>query len=207
METLCISPNYTSEDWAQLDETKAEDWPKAVAILRDRLHGRFIHFADKCLKDEYSGFVVLSIDCLLAETIQQFIEGKQHSKNESGMLFRRFLERPHFQPYFTETVRSDFYADIRCGLLHQAEAKNRWLVRSNQAELLKTVGADGYIIDVKQFHSAVKKTFKEYLTLLTQPENVDLRAKLWTKMNYICNTRTARGVLYGADPSAASPTA
>ena len=65
METLRISPKYTSSDWAALDRTDAAHWPKAVAIVRDRLHGRFLHFADKCLKDDYSGFVVLSIDCLL----------------------------------------------------------------------------------------------------------------------------------------------
>jgi hypothetical protein len=61
METLRISPQYTSSDWTALDKTDAAHWSKAVAIVRDRLHGRFLDFADKCLKDDYSGFVVLSI--------------------------------------------------------------------------------------------------------------------------------------------------
>jgi hypothetical protein len=208
METLRISPKYTSDDWTALDKTDAAHWPKAVAIVRDRLHGRFLHFADKCLLDVYSGFVVLSIDCLLAETIQQFIEGRKHSKKKSKEIFMRFLERPQFQPYFaSEEIRLAFYSDIRCGLLHQAEAKNQWLVRRNQAALLKTVGADGYIIDVERFHAAIKASLDDYLAEICKPECQDLRAKLWTKMGHICKARMARGVLYGADTSGAEPTA
>jgi hypothetical protein len=208
METLRISPKYTADDWAKLNKRKAADWPQAVAIVRDRLHGRFIHFADKCLQDVYSGFVVLSIDCLLAETIQQFIEGRKHSKDISGKVFRRFLERPQFQPHFaTEKVREDFYDDIRCGLLHQAEAKNKWLVRRTQNELLKNLGADGYIIDVERFHAALKDSLEEYFTLLCKPESTDLRGKLWTKMGFICDARRARGAMELLDPAAADPTA
>ena len=207
METLRISPKYTAEDWGKLDKNKAADWPKAVKIVRDRLHGRFVTFGDKCLKDDYSGFVVLAIDCLLAETIQQFIEGRVYS-NKPGKVFRRFLERPRFQPHFaTEKVREDFYADIRCGLLHQAEAKNKWLIRRKQKELLKSVGPDGYIIDVERFHTAIKMSLRDYFALLCKPESTDLRNKLWTKMDHICNIRAARGAMEILDAAAADPTA
>jgi hypothetical protein len=208
METLRISPKYTSSDWAALDRTDAAHWPTAVAIVRDRLHGRFLHFADKCLKDDYSGFVVLSIDCLLVETIQQFIDGVTDGRNKSTKLSKKFLKGPRFQPAFnTDKVRADFYSDIRCGLLHQAEAKNKWLIRRKQATLLKTVGTDGYIIDVERFHTAVRDSLEDYLTLLSKPERSDLRSKLWIKMDHICNVRIARGVLYGFDTAAADSTA
>jgi hypothetical protein len=193
---LRISPLYTSDDWQALNQQSPSDWPVAVTIVRDRLYGRFLSFADRCLLDDYSGFVVLAIDCLLVETIQQFIEGKKRSK-KSGEVFGRFLERRPFQPYFgNETVRNAFYYDIRCGLLHQAEAKNKWLVLRNQDELLKTVAEDGYIIDVEQFHAALKESLEDYLTQLCKPENAEARANLWKKMGYICNARIARGAFY-----------
>lgn len=208
METLRISPKYTSSDWAALERTDAVHWPRAVAIVRDRLHGRFLHFADKCLKDDYSGFVVLSIDCLLVETIQQFIDGVTDGRDKSKKLSKKFLKGPRFQPAFnTDKVRADFYSDIRCGLLHQAEAKNKWLIRRKQATLLKRVGSDGYIIDVERFHTAIRDSLEDYLTLLSKPERSDLRSNLWTKMDHICNVRIARGVLYGPDTAAADPTA
>lgn len=206
METLRISPKYTAEDWQMLDKNKTNDWPKAVKIVRDRLHGRFLRFADKSLKDVYSGFVVFSIDCLLAETIQQFIEGRESSEKPRNV-FKRFLERPRFQPYFaTEKVRQDFWADIRCGLLHQAEAKKQWLVRRDQPEMLKTVGT-GYIIDVKRFHAALGASLEDYLAELCRPESDDLRTKLWTKMDHICNVRTTRGVMELLDTAPGDPKA
>jgi hypothetical protein len=120
METLRISPKYPATDWEKLDRNEATDWPKAVRIVRDRLHGRFLHFADKCLKDDYSGFVVLAIDCLLAETLQQFIDGVTNGNGRSQELSKKFLKGARFQPYFdTDGRRLAFYSDIRCGLLHQ----------------------------------------------------------------------------------------
>jgi hypothetical protein len=208
METLRISPRYTADDWWTLERDKASDWPKAVKIVRDRLHGRFLHFSDKCLQDDYSGFVVLAIDCLLAETIQQFIEGVEYSKNP-GAVFKRFLGRPRFQPHFrSEKVREEFYEDIRCGLLHQAEAKKKWLIRRKQKTLLKTnVDGNGYILDVGLFHGALKGTLKDYFALLCKPESDDLRGKLWTKMNAICNARMNRGAMELVDAAATDPTA
>jgi len=202
-ESLRISPNYTVAQWEELQQTNEAHWSKAVAIIRDRLEGRFLRFADQCLTDIHSGFVVLAIDCLVAETIQQFTEGIEYSKNPSGV-FKRFLGRPQFRPYFTpENVRDDFYDDIRCGLLHQAEAKNQWRVRRDQHKLLTTVGT-GYVINVMLFHAAIKASLDDYLAQLLLPENHELREKLWTKMGFICDVRKARVEEEGA--AAAGPT-
>ena len=208
METLRISPRYTAHHWTALDEMKPTDWPTAVAIVRDRLHGRFLHFADKCLQDDYSGFVVLSIDCLLVETLQQFIEGETDGRNKSERCFKRFLARPRFRSDFKPAkTRKLFYTDIRCGLLHQAQAKNKWLVRRNQPAMLQQLGTDGYIIDVERFHAAMKVSLDDYLAEIVRPENTELRTKLWTKMNHICNERITRGALETINPAAADPTA
>src|SRR6266545_854463 len=123
MDALQISPNYTSQDWRALDHKKSDDWLKASKIARDRLEGRFLHFATSCLRQKHSGFVVLAIDSLLAETIQQFKEGITEGKQQSTKLIKRFLEGSPFQPDFDDHARQAFYTDIRCGLLHQAEAK------------------------------------------------------------------------------------
>jgi hypothetical protein len=73
--------------------------------------------------------------------------------------------------------------------------------------LLKKVDPDGYIIDVERFHAAIRDSLEDYLALIRQPKNSELRAKLWTKMDHICNVRIARGALYGADVAAADPSA
>lgn len=206
METLRISPQYKADHWRRLEKTKEEDWITAADIVRDRLDGRFLKFADMCLSDKSSGFVVLSIYCLLVETLQQFKEGMIDGTGHAGRLCREFLNGPRFQPAFAdEPARRAFYLDIRCGLLHQAEAKNKWLVRRNIGTMLKTVTAEEYIIDVELFHAAVKSSLDDYLADILKPECADLRDNLWTKMDHICEIRESRGAME-VDETAAETT-
>ena len=213
METLRISPKYTSDNWTALDRTDAAHWPKAVAIVRDRLHGRFLHFADKCLKDEFSGFVVLSIDCLLVETIQQFIEDSNadgHGRKKSSAALQGVSERITISTRLLTLikVRGDYYRRYPLWPSPPSRGKEQ-VAHPPQAgdAAARQVGTDGYIIDVERFHTAIRDSLEDYLTLLSKPERSDLRRKLWTKMDHICNVRIARGALYGADSSAADPSA
>ncbi len=205
MDALRISPRYTSLDWQCLDSSNPKDWSKAVKIVRDRLEGRFLRFASDCLKKLDSGFVVLAIDCLLAETLQQFREGITDGTGQSTKMITRFLEGSQFQPDFNADARKAFYVDIRCGLLHQAEAKKMWLIRRKQPSLLQeTAGGEGYIIDVGRFHAALQNSFDEYLKAVVESSNALLRSNLWKKMDHICSVRTARGALYEAEGNSVS---
>lgn len=200
MDALRISPRYTSLDWQALDSRNPKDWSKAADVLRDRLDGRFLGFASSCLRAKHSGFVVLAIDCLLVETIQQFKDGVTNGNGRSEEMVKRFLEGSRFQPDFDADARKAFYQDIRCGLLHQAEAKRMWLIRRRQPALLHTVPeGQGYIVDVERFHAALKGSLDDYLNLLSKPTESLLRSNLWKKMDQICNVRTARGALYEAE--------
>jgi hypothetical protein len=205
MNALWISPRYTSLDWQSLDSSNPKDWSKAPDVVRDRLNGRFLQFASNCLKAKYSGFVVLAIDCLLAETIQQFRDGVTDGRGRSEEMIKRFLEATHFQPDFDAAARKAFYQDIRCGLLHQAEAKRMWLIRRGQPALLQKVAdGQGYIVDVERFHAGLQSSINDYLKIITEPTSSLPRADLWKKMNQICSVRTARGALYEAEGNMAS---
>lgn len=198
-DALRISPQYSSTDWFALSIQDENHWQQAVKIVRDRLTGRFLKFADTCLRDPYSGFVVLALDCLLAETVEQFRAGIVDGSGKSRKLIKRFLARPRFQPYFDEDARTHFFEDIRCGLLHQAEAKEMWLVRRDRSVMLEKVELGrGFIIDVKKFHEAVRCSLQDYLDELAVPENDKLRANLWKKMDHISKIREERG-LYESD--------
>jgi len=199
-EALRISPKYTSSDWNTLSIDAPSDWQRAADIVRDRLEGRFLRFVDSWLTDPFSGFIILSVDSLLAETIQQFRAGVKDGKGKSGKYIKRFLSGPRFQPDFDVIARERFYLDIRCGLLHQAEAKEMWLVRRGQTAMLqKLTSGDGYIIDVLRFHAAVRQSLEDYYHEIVEPSQDDLRAKLWTKMDHISRIRAVRGLLIEAE--------
>lgn len=197
MDALRISPHYTSTHWEALDPNNPDDWVAAAKMVQDRLGGRFLRFASLCLEYKDSGFVVLSIDSLLAEAIQQFKKGITEGHGKSEEMIKGFLKGSRFQPDFDENARKSFYTDIRCGLLHQAEAKKMWLIRRNQPRMLqKSEGGLGYIIDVKRFHTAVCASLNDYLRLIPDPSESSLRRNLWIKMNDICSMRRSRGAVY-----------
>ena len=197
---LRISPNFTADDWSSLDMTVKDDWSQAAEIVRDRIEGRFLQHAHVCLESQDSGFVVLAIDSLLLETLQQFRCGLTDGRRQSGQMVRAYLEGSQFQPGFDEPARKAFYEDIRCGLLHQAEARRMWLVRRDQDQMLRRVengdGGYGYVIDVIKFHDALVQSFVDYLSELVDFEKPDLRSNLWEKMNHIYGIRRQRAGLF-----------
>lgn len=200
INALYISPKFTSKDWYALDPNSEGDWVQAANIVNDRLDGRFLRYATICLRSPHSGFVVLSIDSLLLETLQQFREGINNGRRKSELMVTRFLSGKRFQPEFGEDARIAYYKDIRCGLLHQAEAKRMWLIRRGQDSILQAwPDGQGYVIDVCLFHKALRASLNDYLCDLTKPEQSDLRAKLWKKMNNICSVRSKRRAMYAVE--------
>jgi len=79
-ENIRISPNYRKSQWLSLDleNNKLDDWEIAIKIFKDRIEGRFLTHIDLIEKQSsiLSGFVILSLDCLLIETLEQFYKGK-----------------------------------------------------------------------------------------------------------------------------------
>lgn len=200
IDALRISPRFTSNDWYALERDSKDDWAKAADMVKDRLDGRFLHYAGNCLRSPYSGFVVLAIDSLLIETLQQFREGITNGHGKSKDMVTRFLAGQRFQPEFDQVARNAYYSDIRCGLLHQAEAKRMWLIRRGQEAMLQpSSDGQGYVIDVRIFHKAVRRSMNDYLRELRQPTSNELRANLWTKMDHICSVRSQRGAVYAVE--------
>lgn len=201
IDALRISPKFTSKDWEALQQDEEAHWKRAAEIVHDRLHGRFLRLASKCLSDDpYSGFVVLSIDSLFMETLQQFRKGKIKNNYKAGDYFGDFLSAPRFQSDFDDDAKLRFYEDIRCGLLHQAEARGMWLIKRCRPRMLEKLNnGEGYILDVRQFHEAVCQSLEDYCKELVDPDQKELRANLWTKMDHISNVRVARGLLVEAE--------
>ena len=86
-----ISPAFFQKDWTDLDLSKnnIENWNKAIEIFKDRIEGRYfkqIEVLDKN-KDRdiglFSGFAIMSLTCLLIETIEQFWTGNIETSRKS----------------------------------------------------------------------------------------------------------------------------
>ena len=182
-----ISPRFEVEDWKALDLTKIFDWRKAVRMLEDRLNARFFDAVDAIQDQDFSGFAVLALDCLLVETLQQFKEGVAETPRRKGEdYFINFLTTAPFSAYFTKASASKFYQHFRCGILHQAEIKGSSKVWRIGPLVAPTPDGRGLIVNRKLFHSALRKAFASYLRLLRKRTDATLRDNFVRKMGYIC---------------------
>lgn len=98
------------------------------------------------------GFTSMAISCLAIETLESFYQGRPDTRNVSAQMFRDFFRRDTSLKVFGGGG-DWFYRDIRCGLLHQAEARGGWRIRRsgplfNQAA--RTINATAFLREVRR---------------------------------------------------------
>ncbi len=89
------------------------------------------------------GFSIVAIQCTLIEFLASTIEGKNYRHrgsrdasplgdyeyyNSSDMFVRFLSEQDPFRRYFDRDTAHDFYANVRCPLLHEARTRNGWTI-------------------------------------------------------------------------------
>ncbi len=199
---------WTVEDWQRLnlgsndDFGNPKDWETATQIFEDRIKGRFID-AIKILKNNDDkrkthrfGFAIMSLICLLIETLAQFYEGITKSNQVSNkQLYTTFLTNKSFvfRHYFqNEDNAKKFYGTVRCGLLHHAETGESTLIRYNKPghpNLPFEERDGGLVIYWPIFYELLEREIETYKGKLRQPQNdndITLRKNFRKKMNDIC---------------------
>jgi hypothetical protein len=95
-------------------------------------------------QDKGEGFSIVALHCSLIEFLASTLEGKTYKYQRNGQpslgqfeysnsqdMFIEFLENQEpFKTIFSvQGTAKDFYASVRCGLLHEARTKNGWRIR------------------------------------------------------------------------------
>ena len=120
-------------------ETAFEDYFRARIQLRYLNPIRLIQEHDT---QQGEGFSIVAIHCTLVEFLESTVQGINyryaqrdedlgpHEYRKSGPVFVGFLcKREPFRASFTtEALAKDFYADVRCSLLHEARTRGGWRI-------------------------------------------------------------------------------
>jgi len=178
-----ISGWKTPDDWRAFcqrlkNETGAEIWEEAYKeYFLDRLNLRYLH-PIKVLQENGTfsgeGFSILAILCTLVEFLESTIEGLkyrfvrhdeklgEHEYSSSKNIFVNFLcERHPFRSHFDKELAEEFYRNIRCGLLHEAQTKNSWKVWAKSHEG-KIIDKEKKIVFRDNFMQAVQEFIEDY---------------------------------------------
>jgi hypothetical protein len=145
------------------------------------------HLASSCNKQGY-GFAIMALCSLLIETIQCYRYGLPSTNSgelerlgipkeqwrSGSTAFNEFFLGP-CQHLFPDVDAVDFYSNIRNGLLHQAQTKGGWKIRTGQAAICNL---NDKIIDRDKFANALEGAFQEYLEDLGQH---DWAEDIWSK--------------------------
>lgn len=200
--------NWTVSDWDRLNlsQNDSSDWETAIQIFEDRINFRFIQAIEtlkenddahyKKFKLRRFGFAATALMALLIETLAQFYKGVPKSKG-SEKTYVDFLTNKSFvfRNYFTTAeIAKVFYDEIRCGIFHQAETKNRSLIQYREKDdkdekipSVSVVGTDSLIIYWATLFKLLKQEIKEYTNKLRSGEDEELKENFKKKMNYICH--------------------
>jgi hypothetical protein len=160
---------------ARDDESKE----KIVELIHHRFYNRYLKHAAATK----SGFLKMALSCLLIEALQSFKQGINNTHGKSKQMFVNFFteESANF-PGFA-AIAGEFFTDIRCGILHQAETTNAWRILLS-GKLLDPID---YSIDANKFVLALKRSLNDYTASLRQEE---FSSRYWrhalTKLEDIC---------------------
>lgn len=171
-----------AREWiASKDESSKSN---LIRLIDHRFTNRYLKHLDPTIND--SGFFKMAICCLMIETMESFKQGEKNTKGKSKQMFIDFFETEEaFFPEFKD-VSIDFYNNIRCGILHQAETTNAWRILRAGSLLNKSERT----INANKFVKALKSSLENYINNLKE-NNINDTEGIWPKailkINDICN--------------------
>lgn len=145
--TTKLSSSITLAHYFELEQ--AEDRDALGKFIKARFEERYF----KPLENSQSkhGFTILAVACLVIETLESFYQGQADTRMQSKKMFNDFFKRETQLNVFS-SPNSWFFYDIRCGILHQGEARDGWRIW-RKGPLLdtnnKTINATRFLQELK----------------------------------------------------------
>lgn len=166
-------------------------------FLEERLYARYLNPID-LLKGQTNGegFAIVSIQCAHIEFLAALKVGKnyrfpqngqqlsEHEYSRSKDLFCGFLSSSEpFKAWFDSAdVAVDFYASVRCGLLHEARTKDGWRIKASGDV---AIDYDNKVV----YRNQLNGTITDYLSLYKEKlkSDAELQAAFIRKFNHLCD--------------------
>jgi hypothetical protein len=147
-----------------------------IMVYEDRQFEWFFNVAKRLTTDNEAGFVILMIASSYIESNQQYREGTASTK-KSEEFFKKAAKR--IFPGIAEENILLLYKEVRCGFFHDGITRKTIFITGSQKEIFRKDG-ENLIINPHLFLDRIISDFKEYMIILKDVSNKDLRNKFET---------------------------
>ncbi|MGH8122320.1 MAG: hypothetical protein ACREPT_06065 [Rudaea sp.] len=175
---ISLSSKVSLRQYIELE--KKQDRNAIADFIYDRFHERYVAPFES--NEKKNGFIMMASACLMIEALESFWQGWNKSPN-SALAFCQFFDRnDRFLPLRGSSQQ--FYANVRCGILHQGETKSGWRIRRDLKVLFdpKT-----FTIDATRFLAALEGCLADYRSMLKMSLwNALIWQQLRKKMKDVC---------------------
>ncbi|AUW43865.1 hypothetical protein CUJ84_Chr003529 [Rhizobium leguminosarum] len=176
------SPDKFPKAWPTIKvalaaDASPEQWDLAIQNCLDtRFRLRYfdpIEGIDRSRKLKGEGFLILTIQCSVVEFLASLRRGWNYRQGAewgvdyeyggSKRLFVEFLcQNPPFSDWFpAEASARVFYGDIRCGLVHEAQTKDGWIVKAGRSRYA-LIDFETKVVNRDAFGDAIKAYLIDY---------------------------------------------
>lgn len=166
MEEIRLSRHVTIKEYQRREA--ARDRERIATFILERFSERYI----KPLRTpETHGFCIMAICCLMIEALESFWQGWTNTKGCSKKAFISFFKRCQEQELDIDirefsSLAEDFYENVRCGILHQAETTNGWRIsRERDGKLFerttKTINAELFLDQIEEALNRYCQTLRD----------------------------------------------
>ncbi len=108
------------------------------------------------------GFLIMSVCCLLIESLQAFREGwTDEEHKQSKKPYREFFKKYPAFGVRTAMRADEIYDKVRCGLLHFGETKGGWRIHRGRHGK-KTIDFAAKTVHATRFLKQVRRSFEAY---------------------------------------------
>lgn len=161
---------------------------KDKKTIADALRRRFTErYIEPVTAENKNGFAMMAISCLMIEALESFRQGWESSDSKSEAAFCYFFDSHSqfnsFRGYFAQ-----FYKNVRCGILHQAETTGGWQITRKNTAPLFAAASQSRTINAALFLQHLREVLDEFCDALI---TADWNSREWKnvrkKMKALCN--------------------
>ena len=158
LDDVRLSSSTTVKKYRELEETENKGRKQIAKFVYERFRERYL---DPALSARTkSGFALMAINCLMIESLVSFRQGMTHTRGKlSEAAFCFFFDQEDTFADFRGHAH-DFYVNVRCGILHQAETTGGWLIHLKKDNVL--FDTERKIVNAKEFTQRLAGCLENY---------------------------------------------